>query len=566
MRRIRFATARLTASVLVAAMLLAGCASIGEFVSQPSAQTQAQLDQADALYRQGRIDQASAALDQVRRGRLQGEDAAHYDVLAAEIALRRGDISSALKLTAAPLTSLPPEWLARMLDVRARAHEAGGDAFGAARTRAQLSPLLEGAERARNEQKINDLLVSLGKQQLKQRYDALPDKDPLKSYAQAALQQLGVAMPRALPQLEHPVGTEIGEGNAVQKEGYRMPEHVALLLPVKGTLATPAAAVRAGFFTAYFGSGDTPRPQVRSYDTGGTPAQAQAAYNQAVTDGADLVIGPLGRDSVTALFAQASLSVPILALNRPDGTTPTPSGSAEFALLPEAEGAQAAAHMGERGVHQAVVFLTNDERARRAADAFKAQFESLGGQVLHQSVLPADNIDYSNAITTALTGVGSDAGILLLMRPQPARLLLPQLQLAGAKQPVFATSLIYAGSDNATADRDLDGVEFCDVPWLFDAQPGLPDHIAIAAKLPEARNAAARLFAFGMDAYALMPYLDWLRTHPGSYLPGATGQLAEDAQGEIHRVPVWVQFQDGIARPVAAGLDTAPTQAEPSTQ
>jgi hypothetical protein len=49
-----------------------------------------------------------------------------------------------------------------------------------------------------------------------------------------------------------------------------------------------------------------------------------------------------------------------------------------------------------------------------------------------------------------------------------------------------------------------------------------------------------------------------LRTHPGTYVPGATGQLTEDAVGRVHRVPVWASFQDGEARPVAAGMDNAP--------
>ena len=185
--------------------------------------------------------------------------------------------------------------------------------------------------------------------------------------------------------------------------------------------------------------------------------------------------------------------------------------------------------------------------------------------MLSETTLASDNVDYSDAIKAALTDAPPDAGILLLMRPQTARLLMPQLHLANVTQPVFATSLIYAGTDNATADRDLDGVEFCDAPWLFDAQPGLPDHSTIAAQLPGARGAAARLFAFGMDAWALAPYLDWLRTHPGTYVPGATGQLTEDAQGRVHRVPVWVSFQDGVARPVAAGLDTAPMLPAPAT-
>ena len=467
----------------------------------------------------------------------------------------------------APATStLPPEQQIPSLIQRARDQQAAGDFWGAAQTRAQLSPLLTDAQRAANEHEINTLLASLGKDQLKARYDTLAERDPLKPYARAALEQMGVALPRELPQLDHPVGTQIGEGAAAQREGYAMPSQIALLLPANGALAVPASAVREGFFTAYFDDkSDSPRPDVRSDDSGSTPAQSMAAYKQAVNDGAQLVIGPLGRDSVAAMFAQGSLPVPLLALNHPDNNVPPPAGSAEFGLLPEAVGAQAAAHMSERGIKQAIVFVSNDDRARRAASAFKAQFESLGGQVTSQTELSAGNVDYSEQIKAALANAGDGSGILLLMRAQTARLLMPQLKLANATQPVFATSLIYAGGDNATADRDLDGVEFCDAPWLFDAQPGLPDHGAIAAQLPDARNAAARLFAFGMDAYALTPYLDWLRTHPGTYLPGATGQLTEDEQGRVHRVPIWVSFQNGIARPVAAGMDSAPASAS-STQ
>src|SRR5581483_6751621 len=504
-RAIPISAGRWTCVLLCAFTVLAGCASVDQFLSKPAAET--------------------------------------------------------------PATStLPPEQQIPMLTQRARDQQASGDFWGAAQTRAQLSPLLTGEQHAANEHEINTLLASLGKDQLKARYDALAEGDPLKPYARATLEQMGVALPRELPQLDHPVGTQIGAGAAAQREGYAMPSKIALLLPIDGALAVPAAAVREGFFTAYFDNrSDSPRPDVRSYDSGSTPAQSMAAYKQAVNDGAQLVIGPLGRDAVAAMFAQGSLPVPLLALNHPDSNIPPPTGSAEFGLLPEAEGAQAAAHMNERGVKQAIVFVSNDDRAKRATSAFKAQFESLGGQVTSQTELPAGNVDYSEQIKAALANAGESSGILLLMRAQAARLLMPQLKLAGATQPVFATSLVYSGSDNATADNDLDGVEFCDAPWLFDAQPGLPDHGTIAAQLPDARNAAARLFAFGMDAYALTPYLDWLRTHPGTYLPGATGQLTEDAQGRVHRVPIWVSFQNGIARPVAAGMDSTPSPAS-STQ
>src|SRR5579885_1451050 len=152
-----------------------------------------------------------------------------------------------------PATStLPPEQQIPILTQRARDQQASGDFWGAAQTRAQLSPLLTGAQHASNEREINTLLASLGKDQLKARYDALAEGDPLKPYARATLEQMGVALPRELPQLDHPVGTQIGAGAAAQREGYAMPSKIALLLPIDGALAVPAAAVREGFFTAYF--------------------------------------------------------------------------------------------------------------------------------------------------------------------------------------------------------------------------------------------------------------------------------------------------------------------------
>ena len=153
------------------------------------------------------------------------------------------------------------------------------------------------------------------------------------------------------------------------------------------------------------------------------------------------------------------------------------------------------------------------------------------------------------------------------MRPAQARLLLPQLRIARINLPVIATSHVYEGSDDASVNRDLDGVEFCDAPWLFNAQPGLPNHDDIAAQLPSARGGGARLFAFGMDAWSLVPYLDWLRAHPGSYVPGASGQLTADQFGRVRRVLISAQFQDGLAHPLSGNLQTddMPASTPPQT-
>jgi len=76
--------------------------------------------------------------------------------------------------------------------------------------------------------------------------------------------------------------------------------------------------------------------------------------------------------------------------------------------------------------------------------------------------------------------------------------------------------------------------------------------------LDSVRGAGARLFALGLDAYALLPYLDWLAQHHDAYLPGATGQLSEDELDRIQRLLVWARFDGGVARPINGGLQFSP--------
>jgi outer membrane PBP1 activator LpoA protein len=552
---------------------------------------------ADVYREEGAIEQAIPLLDQVRRPRLEAEDAARYDLLRAELALVHHDAHTALQLTTQP-TPVPPTLELRLLELRARAMEAGGDLWGAARTRVQMDPQLEGLDHSQNRKQILDLLGRLGVEPLKRRGAAMQSGDRMLPWINEELTQLGVPVAQPQPDLDQPVGTMLPGAGANVREGYRMPAQVALLLPLGGNFSGASGAIRQGFFAAYADAARTnaPRANVRVYDSGGTADSALKAYQQAAGDGAQLVVGPLTRAEVAAVFGQAQLPVPLLALNHPDDKSLPAASATEFGLLPESEGAQAADHLVERGIRGAYVIVSDDDFAQRAASAFKAELEARGGHVAGMATLPPGKVNYADAIAgldmptsaTPLAGTepapaasapaaaGSveaapvpaptgDAGIFISMRPEQARLLLPQLHVARIGLPVFGTSHIYAGVDDAAADRDLDGVEFSDAPWLFDAQPGLPSHDAIAARLPAARGTSARLFAFGMDAWNLVPYLDWLRGHPGSYLPGASGQLAADQFGRIRRVLMWARFQDGLARPLTGSLqmDDVPSAAPP---
>jgi outer membrane PBP1 activator LpoA protein len=112
---------------------------------------------------------------------------------------------------------------------------------------------------------------------------------------------------------------------------------------------------------------------VRVYNSHGTADGAIKAYQQAVGDGAQLIVGPLTRGEVAAVFSQKNLPVPLLALESSRRQATAGNDTSEFGLLPETEGAQAADHMVERGVRHAYVLVSTDDFAQRAASAFKAE-------------------------------------------------------------------------------------------------------------------------------------------------------------------------------------------------
>jgi uncharacterized protein len=525
---------------------------------------------AEAYREEGALDRAAPIVASIQRKELTDDEPIRFDLLRAEIALRQRDPATALQLTTQPDVNVPANLQPRMLMLRADAQADTGDLWGAASTRVNMDNLLQGADRSQNRDQAVSLLARLGAAPLKQRASAMQSSDPMLPWINQALARLGQTPAQGLPNLTQPVGTLVPGSGANVREGYKMPGQIALLLPNNDGLAGIGSAIREGFFTAYYQASDThaPRAVIRVYDSGGNAASAIKAYNQAVTDGAQMVVGPLTRAEVMGVLGQSSLPIPVLALNHSDNKSLPTGPASEFALMPEDEGAQAADHMIDRGIHSAYIVTSSDDFAKRAGTAFKAEFVAKGGQIAGASQIASSNVNYGDAINALNAGsAGNDAGIFISMRTEQARLLLPQLRVARINLPVFATSHIYGGSDNPSADRDLEGVEFCDAPWLFDAQTGLPSYQDVASQLPAARGATAQLFAFGMDAWNLVPYIDWLRNHPGSYLPGATGQLTSDTFGHINRVLTWLKFQDGVARPMNGSLemDNAPGGAAPAS-
>lgn len=331
---------------------------------------------------------------------------------------------------------------------------------------------------------------------------------------------------------------------AAERDGYRPPLKLAVLLPLSGDLANAAASVRDGLLAGYYGERRA-RPEIRFYDTANSSGGAIAAYNRAVADGADQVLGPLGRDGVDAVFRSVQPGVPVLALNR--GTVTPPFNSASFSLAPEDEGSSAADHVASLGAKRVLVLSSGDDYARRSADAFAAQLATHGGSVVQTLAVVSDEpADMTALLQSVATRDGGIDAVFIALRGNQARAIAPQLAAAGLSyKPRVATSQLLSGTGNAEEDRVLDGIKFPTERWGLVPVNGMPNAAETQKSLPTAHGPGAKLFAFGFDAWLLTGYLQQLALTPDASVQGATGTLRIGPEGNVLRTPLWSTFSNG---------------------
>ncbi|GAB3378851.1 hypothetical protein GCM10027432_03420 [Lysobacter fragariae] len=416
------------------------------------------------------------------------------------------------------------------------AHATRNESVAQAGALARQGSTLGGTARADIDRQIDTLLAQLDDATLQREAAALPIGEPLYNYAGRALLRRGLPLPRPFDRTAWKF--DAATRPPAESDGYRPPVKLAVLLPLSGSLATAAAPVRDGFLAGYYGESRR-RPEVNFYDTS---AGASAAYDRAVSEGSDFVVGPLGRDEVGAMFNRA-LPVPVLALNR-SGTQP-PAGNASFSLSPEDEGIAAAEFLLNRAARRVLVIGGDDDTQRRAVDALRERLGERGGIVT--DVVSGGIADLA---PYASKEGGIDA-VFLAVKGSTARALMPKLALAGlAGKPRVATSQLLSGTGKAADDRVLDGIAFPTESWTTGGVRGLPSAATAATMLPNAKGGAARLFAFGYDAWLITAYLEHLATS-SSGIEGATGVLHIDGFGNVQRTPAWSTFSNGAAVPLA---------------
>lgn len=509
---------------------------------------------------------------------------AKRSAIAAQLALAEGDYQQALDILSNP--RLEQQWQVlsirsekRLRELRAQTWDKLGNTSASVSERIKLAVLItDKKEEASNQDALWQSLMKLSFAELEQATFAQTGEAERGWYSLAAIaknHQIDLETQRELLQQwirdwrQHPARRNLpAELKLIQSLILSQPKKVALILPQSGKLAEAGEALRDGFFAAYYHSMQMGRqvPEVVQYDSSGDILQI---YQQAVDDGAELIIGPVEKEKVSELALMPSLSVPVLALNYTDSSTQLPANFYQFGLAVEDEARQVARQAFSEGKRQAMLIIPPQEWSQRSATAFTQEWEALGGLVVNRSQF-SNNMNFSNLVKEVMLIESSQIRtrqleqflgmplqsaprsrsdvdmIFLIADPSQARQIKPMFAYHYAGNiPIYATSQVYSGTPNPQADRDLNGVRFNTMPWLFDSHS--PEKQAIAAE----SNAAAvygRLHALGVDAYRLFARLPQMAKTPDMKMNGATGSLRLLGNGRVEREQLWARFSRGEAQ------------------
>jgi outer membrane PBP1 activator LpoA protein len=529
-------------------------------------------------------EQLTQVLASIDPGGLDPTQQMRYRLVDAERALggHQPDIALDLLQKITNPESLPDQGK-RYYRVRAEAYALAGNSLEAARQLIWLDGLLDDSEqKLANQYSIWEQLSRLSDVSLQQLRTS-PPPDALSGWMELVLitrqnrtdrEQWAVELDRWRARYPaHSAETALLPDilNQVARFGVRA-NQIAVLLPLSGRTGESAAAIRDGIMTAYY-QDEMEKPELRFYDTGGNPQLIWSVYQQAIEDGAEFVVGPLLKDSIQQIEMSGQLPVAVLALNQTGEEPGVDLPLYQFGLAPEDEARQVAERAVTDGHRQVLALVPDTGWGQRVLTAFEEHFNTLGGEVLKTARYSSETADFKVPIQDVLNLDASknrhrslerllgqklqyeprrrqDAeAVFLLGFPKQARQIKPQLRFHHAGElPVYSTSHVFAAAaETASIDRDMDGLMFCDIPWVLDHEGQWANQREkMRAAWPDRNQQHQRLFALGFDAYQVIPWLDSLSMPGFAYFPGATGVLTLDQHKRLHRALEWAQFRGGI--------------------
>lgn len=352
--------------------------------------------------------------------------------------------------------------------------------------------------------------------------------------------------------------------------------NIALMLPFKSNvdLAATSQAIYNGLLAAYYASSKQNDIKIQTVDT--SSGNIVELYKQAVSDGAQVVIGPLTKPEVEAIAGINSiLPVPTIALNTLDNyQSKVINNLYQFGLLPQDEADQVAIRMTQENLHKVAIVIPEGMWGEKILNIFADKYTSFGNRVV--AVLKynssqdmskqvcnflADNPSSACAAIQNNTSViekpefilrrkDIDSIFILAVNPAAARQIIPLLKYYYASDlPLYSISTIYNGVTQSDIDRDISGVYFCDMPWVVQDFGSLNSNLQnIYQKITntsiwqESFSNYKKFYALGIDAYNLAANLNNFLSSPKSGVDGASGTLYLDNFNHIYRKLQWLHL------------------------
>lgn len=583
--------------IVFTAFFIVGCATKGvdkptgqeSITTEVSEQERAQIDQQlsaiEALLDKHQVDEATILLNDLGFNSLNTEQKTRYVLAQSDAALIVGDGPQALRWLSGEYTylfdGLPLDQQIVIGLKRAEAYEFSGRPLAAARERVFMAPLLTGEQADFNHEQIWFDLQLVEEEELRTLAEKESSPD-LTGWIELSLISLTHSddLYRLLENVEnwqsrrsmHPAAENLpGSLSMLRELAAGQPKHIGVLLPLSGPLEKAGIAIRNGLLTSWYESqrAEQETPKLTFYDTARSE-DIQNLYKQAITNGAETIIGPLSKNRVQKLSEAESLPVPVLALNYSDGINQRIGNFYQFGLSPEDEAIQVADDIWQQGARSVLVVAPNSAWGIRTSDSFIRHWQLKGGTITSKALFErpdqylgtikqALNIDHSERRHQLLQNRLSESlefefrrrndvdMVFMLAFPAQARQLKPILNYQRAIDlPVVATSSIFSGNNEAERDKDLEGIRFVEMPWRLSPNT-LKSEVAEA--FPDSLSSYSSLIAFGIDAYRLFPRLPQMAVYNDVRIQGVTGSLSMNHMGLINRSLDWAIIKDGQVQP-----------------
>ena len=324
-----------------------------------------------------------------------------------------------------------------------------------------------------------------------------------------------------------------------------------------------------------------PGAELKIYDTSAQPLDQVLAQVQ--QDGASIVVGPLLKNNVEALM-KSNTTLNVLALNQPEQVQ-NRANICYFALSPEDEARDAARHIHEQGKQAPLLLIPRSTLGDRVANAFAQEWQTLGGGVVLQqkfgsaselragvnggagialngspvsASLPQQQSVTIGGLTipapptdAQISGGGKVESAYIVATPEEIAFIKPMIAMRNGSQSgatLYASSRSAQGTAGPDFRLEMEGLQYSEIPMLAGSNPQL-----MQQALGAVRNdySLARLYAMGVDAWALANHFTQMRQVPGFELNGNTGDLTADQDCVINRKLSWLKYQQGQIVPAS---------------